>query len=281
MATLINNISSIREEISGLRKKHLTIGLVPTMGALHIGHEALIKRAKQECDIVIASIFVNPIQFGPKEDFDKYPRPLEADKKVCDKLGVDLIFAPEIKEMYPDSGKNITAVAPPESYRNKLCGKSRKGHFDGVATVVLKLFNIITPDRAYFGEKDAQQLIIIKKMVKDLNLSVDIISCPIIREPDGLACSSRNKYLSKESRGKALCIFRALKKAEELFNAGNESVSAVISTALKLFDPEVEIEYFEAYDLDTFEVIEKIKKNTLIAVAVKIDGVRLIDNLIV
>ncbi|HSA06391.1 MAG TPA: pantoate--beta-alanine ligase [Candidatus Gastranaerophilales bacterium] len=282
---ILYTITQIRQKIKSFKEKKLVIGLVPTMGALHIGHESLIKRAKQECDIVIVSIFVNPIQFCLGEDFEKYPRQIEADRQICSKLGVDIIFAPNADEMYPDEAtridENFTIVAPPASYQNKLCGNFRKGHFNGVATVVLKLFNIITPDKAYFGRKDAQQLVIIKKMIKDIDLPLEIVDCPIIREPEGLACSSRNKYLSAESRNKALCIFKSLKNIEKLYNTGITSASEAIELSKKLIDPDLEIEYFEAFDFETLKRAEKIQKNTLFAIAVKINGVRLIDNLII
>ncbi len=282
---IIDNIADIRREVSRFKEKKAKIGFVPTMGALHIGHESLIKQAKKECDIVIVSIFVNSIQFGPAEDFDKYPRQLESDREICSKLGVEIIFAPAQEEMYPHSGNSLeesfTMVVPPLTYQDKLCGKSRKDHFNGVATVVLKLFNIVTPDNAYFGKKDAQQLLIIKKMLKDLNLPVQIVDCPAIREPDGLACSSRNKYLTEESRKKALSISKALKKAEELHNSGLSSVSSIISRSGELLHPDLEIEYFEAYNADTLMPVEKMGENVLVAIAVKIDGIRLIDNLII
>lgn len=255
---LFDTVSGIRQATKALKKDNLTIGFVPTMGALHIGHESLVKRAKEDCDAVIVSIFVNPIQFGPNEDFGKYPRQLEQDKEICSKLGVDYIFAPSEKEMYP--GKYITEVIPPEHYQDRLCGKSRVGHFNGVATVVLKLFNIITPDKAYFGEKDAQQLAIIKKIVKDLNLPVEIVGCPTVRENDSLACSSRNKYLNKESREKALSIYKALRHASQ---SGN------LEQAMQLLDPDIEVEYFEETELG---------EDKFIAIAAKVDGVRLIDN---
>ena len=200
---LLNKINEVRENVKKWRAAGLKVGLVPTMGALHEGHLSLIKKAKSECDKVVVSVFVNPIQFGPSEDFDKYPRTLEADMALCDKEGVDVVFAPNAAEMYGGgrlSNDTLTYVCPPYFYVDKLCGKSRVGHFDGVCTVVMKLFNIVQPDYAFFGQKDAQQVIIIKKMVQDLNIPIEIIQCPIVREESGLALSSRNKYLSEEGK---------------------------------------------------------------------------------
>lgn len=280
---LIHNISSIRDEIKKYKEKKSVIGFAPTMGALHVGHESLIKKAKQDCDVVIVSIFVNPAQFGPSEDFDKYPRQLEQDRETCEKLGVDIIFAPASEELYPQSetftNENLTMVIPPSSYQEKLCGKSRKGHFNGVATIVLKLFNIINPDRAYFGRKDAQQLIIIKKMVNDLNIPVQIIDCPTVREPDGLAFSSRNKYLDTESRKKADCIYKTLKNIEGKYLSGEVSAKDLINQAKKNIHADMHIEYFEALDIDTLCPVENITSGNLVAIAVKIKGVRLIDNI--
>lgn len=275
---IIKNIADIRNLIKEFRAKNFTIGLVPTMGALHIGHESLIERAKEECDAVIVSLFVNPTQFCPGEDFDKYPRQLEADSDVCSRLGVDVIFAPTAEEMYPSGMESLTEVIPPSSFQDKLCGKSRKGHFNGVALVVLKLFNIVTPDKAYFGQKDAQQLAIIKKMVQDLDVNTEVIGCPIIRDADGLACSSRNKYLNIASREKALSLNKALKKVKELYDKGEDSI---IEKAKEIIHHEAEVEYFKAVALKSFEYKEKIEKGTIIVIAVKIDGVRLIDNMVV
>ena len=207
---LVHTIKEVREQIKEWKKAGLTVGLVPTMGALHNGHLSLIKKAVEKCDKVVVSVFVNPIQFCPGEDLDKYPRTLEADQKLCESNGVNIVFAPTPSEMYGDcqmrTNDFLTYVIPPFFYVNKLCGKSRVGHFDGVCTVVNKLFNIVQPDFAFFGQKDAQQLIIIKKMVKDLNIPVEIIPCPIVREESGLALSSRNKYLSEEDKIQALAL---------------------------------------------------------------------------
>lgn len=281
MARIVEKISEIRECIKDFKAKNLKIGLVPTMGALHIGHESLIKRAKQECDVVVVSVFVNPIQFGPNEDFDKYPRQLQKDAEVCRNLGVDIVFAPTPSEMYPDGRDNLTTVVPPANYQEKLCGKTRKGHFNGVATVVLKLFNIVSPDKAYFGQKDAQQLVIIRKMAADLNVPVEIVGCPIVRDADGLACSSRNTYLTPESRAKALSLNRALKTAESLYKSGVAQADRLLEEAKKQLHPDIELEYLETMDFETLEPVETVKPNTLIACAVRLDGVRLIDNVII
>lgn len=272
MALIFTKIDSLKTQIKQWKAEGQTIGFVPTMGALHAGHESLIKRACAECDKVIVSIFVNPTQFSPNEDFDKYPRQLEADQQICEENCVDIIFVPEASEMYPEGKENITLVVPPASFQNKLCGKTRKGHFNGVATVVLKLFNIVQPDKAYFGQKDAQQLIIIKKMIRDLNLSIEIIGCPIIRDKDGLALSSRNAYLSPEEREKALTISQMLKNIESEKN---------IENALKLLHPDISLEYLEVLDAKTLEPVDTLGNNTLVAVAAKVGNVRLIDNILI
>ncbi|HBH18418.1 MAG TPA: pantoate--beta-alanine ligase [Cyanobacteria bacterium UBA9579] len=277
---IISTIAETRKTIQDWKKQGLTVGFVPTMGALHIGHESLIKKARQECDKVIVSIFVNPIQFGPNEDYNRYPRQLDSDTKICINNKADLIFAPTVEEMYPEK-EHLTKVCPPEFFQNKLCGNSRPGHFDGVATVVLKLFNIIQPDKAYFGQKDAQQLIIIKKTCRDLSLPVEIVSCPIIRDPDGVACSSRNAYLSAESRQKALSLYKTLKKTEELYLNGISSKNEIFNTAKKCLESGIKLEYLEANNLDTLEPVDKIKPNTLLAIAARVNEIRLIDNIII
>lgn len=279
MSLILNNISKVREQVSQWKAQGLTVGLVPTMGALHHGHQTLIETACKNCDKVIVSVFVNPTQFGPNEDFEKYPRTLESDAKICENCGVDIIFAPNAKEMYPDI-KTLTKVVPPEFYQNKLCGKSRAGHFDGVAVVVLKLFNISQANKAFFGLKDAQQVIIIEKMVTDLNIPIEIIKCPLIRDNDGLATSSRNKYLSNEAREKALCLNKILNKIKELYTQGESNAQKAKNKALRLLSEEVEFEYLDFYDTSNFEQVEILKENTLIAIAARVEGVRLIDNII-
>lgn len=278
---LLKSKSNVKEIVSALKNDNKIIGFVPTMGALHEGHESLIKRAIAECDNVIVSIFVNPTQFGPNEDFDAYPKQLEQDMEICRKLGVSAIFAPLAEEMYSNT-ECFTSVIPPESLKNKMCGKSRKGHFDGVATVVLKLFNIVQPDNAYFGMKDAQQLFIIKKMVRDLDIPVNIIGCPIVRESSGLAMSSRNSYLSVEAKDKAVKISKVLEAIRNEYLSGKiVDVHQVMSIAKTILDTERSIEYLEIYNYQTLMPVNTVGAETLIAIAVKIEGIRLIDNILI
>ncbi len=260
-------------------KKTLEIGLVPTMGALHEGHASLIKKSVEQNDYTVVSVFVNPVQFGINEDFDKYPRTLEKDAKLCENLGADIVFAPAVDEMYQDT-KELTLVCPPYSAINKLCGKSRPGHFDGVATVVSKLFNITGCTKAYFGQKDAQQLFIIKKMVKDLNFNVEIIPCPIVRENDGLALSSRNSYLKEESREDALKLYKALKYAKELRQKGINDRQILCDSALKILEGTL-VDYIEIVNPETFEDWQDEKEPALMLIAAKIapTDTRLIDNM--
>lgn len=282
---LLNNISDVRNNIKQWKKENYTIGLVPTMGALHKGHASLIKKAKETADKVIVSVFVNPIQFGPNEDFDKYPRTIEKDKDLCSEYGVDIVFAPSPSEMYGEnvrlSNTELTFVCPPYNIVDCMCGKTRPGHFDGVATVVLKLFNIVQPDYAFFGQKDAQQLYILKKMVKDLNLDINIIPCPIVREDDGLALSSRNTYLSETERKNALTISKALKQIKTLYNQGVTDTKILFDTAISVLDKNLELDYLEFRNFDTFEKVDTVKENTLIAIAAKSGKTRLIDNEII
>lgn len=260
-------------------KRTLEIGLVPTMGALHEGHASLIKKSVEQNDFTVVSVFVNPVQFGINEDFDKYPRTLEKDAKLCENLGADIVFAPAVDEMYQDI-KELTLVCPPYSAINKLCGKSRPGHFDGVATVVSKLFNITGCTKAYFGQKDAQQLFIIKKMVKDLNFNVEIVPCPIVRENDGLALSSRNSYLKEESREDALKLYKALKYAKELRQKGINDRQILCDSALKILEGTL-VDYIEIVNPETFEDWQDEKEPALMLIAAKIapTDTRLIDNM--
>ena len=280
---LLNKIQEVREEVKKWRKEGYSVGLVPTMGALHEGHLSLIKRAKQECDKVVVSVFVNPIQFGPSEDYDKYPRTLDNDTKLCDREGVDIVFAPTPSEMYGEgnrlSNDTLTYVCPPFFYVNKLCGKSRVGHFDGVCTVVNKLFNIVQADKAFFGQKDAQQVIIIKKMVKDLNIPIEIIQCPIVREDTGLALSSRNKYLSEEAKSDALVLNKILNNIKACYNKGITDVSALKETAYSYLTDKHDLEYLEFNDKNTLEEKATADKDTIVLIACRISGVRLIDNM--
>ena len=280
---LVHTIAEVREKIKEWKKEGLTIGLVPTMGALHNGHLSLIKKSVARCDRTVVSVFVNPIQFCPGEDLDKYPRTLDADEKLCNDAGVDIVFAPSPKEMYGEghilSNDFLTYVIPPFFYVNKLCGKSRVGHFDGVCTVVNKLFNIVQPDFAFFGEKDRQQLIILKKMVKDLNIPLEIVPCPIVREENGLALSSRNKYLSAEAKVDALALSKILFNIKACYDRGIKDVKALTETAYSFLNKNHSLEYLEFRDADNLEEKEIADDNTIVFIAVKIGDVRLIDNI--
>lgn len=273
-------IESIRGLIKTARDSGKSIGLIPTMGALHIGHISLIEAALKKCDYVVVSIFVNPTQFVPGEDFEKYPRPFEADLEICKKQGVDAIFAPSPKEMYP--GENLTWVNV-EKITEPLCGQFRPGHFRGVTTVCSKLFNIVTPDIAFFGQKDAQQAIVIKRMVADLNMPLEIVVCPTVREPDGLAVSSRNKYLTQQQKKDAANIYKSLMKSREMIDAGVKDVSKIAAEMRNILQnvPSIEIEYISILEADTLGNIDRIGGKILAAVAVKIGSARLIDNILV
>lgn len=281
---LVHTIKEVREQIKEWKKAGLTVGLVPTMGALHNGHLSLIKKAVEKCDKVVVSVFVNPIQFCPGEDLDKYPRTLEADQKLCESNGVNIVFAPTPSEMYGDcqmrTNDFLTYVIPPFFYVNKLCGKSRVGHFDGVCTVVNKLFNIVQPDFAFFGQKDAQQLIIIKKMVKDLNIPVEIIPCPIVREESGLALSSRNKYLSEEDKIQALALSKILNNIKICYKKGITDVEALKETAYQFLNDHHDLEYLEFMNEENLDEMTTADDHTRVFIACKVGGVRLIDNIL-
>lgn len=281
---LVHTIKEVREQIKEWEKAGLTVGLVPTMGALHNGHLSLIKKAVEKCDKVVVSVFVNPIQFCPGEDLDKYPRTLEADQKLCESNGVNIVFAPTPSEMYGDcqmrTNDFLTYVIPPFFYVNKLCGKSRVGHFDGVCTVVNKLFNIVQPDFAFFGQKDAQQLIIIKKMVKDLNIPVEIIPCPIVREESGLALSSRNKYLSEEDKIQALALSKILNNIKNCYKKGITNVEALKETAYQFLNDHHDLEYLEFMNEENLDEMTTADDHTRVFIACKVGGVRLIDNIL-
>lgn len=274
---IVKSIDELRKDLKGYKLEGKSIGLVPTMGFLHEGHASLIRKARAENDIVVVSDFVNPIQFGPKEDLKTYPRDLEADSKLCENIGVDFIFAPEASEMYHDR-KTFVDI---EDMSNNLCGAKRPGHFRGVCTVCTKLFNITGADRAYFGQKDAQQVAIIKKVVADLDIPIEIIPCPIVREDDGLALSSRNTYLSEEERKAALCLSKAIFKGEDLAKSGS-SVSEVLSKMKEIISSEklARIDYISAVDLTTMEDAKDFDGDRLVAIAVFIGKTRLIDNFI-
>lgn len=281
---LFHTIKEIRELIKEWKKAGLTVGLVPTMGALHEGHLSLIKKSVEKCDKTVVSVFVNPIQFCPGEDLDKYPRTLEADKKLCEDAGVDIVFAPSPKEMYGEghmlSNDFLTYVIPPYFYVDKLCGKSRVGHFDGVCTVVNKLFNIVQPDFAFFGQKDAQQLIIIKKMVRDLNIPVEIVPCPIVREESGLALSSRNKYLSDSEKKEALALSKILFNIKACYDRGITDTRALAETAYGFLNEHHSLEYLDFRDKDDLEEKTTADSRTQVFIALKIGNVRLIDNIL-
>jgi len=278
---IIKTIKDMREYSRRAHREGKTIGLVPTMGHLHRGHVSLVRAAKKECDTVIVSVFVNPTQFGPKEDFKKYPRDIERDKKICAKAGTDVIFIPGDSEMYPQG--YATFVEMKGLLTETMCGASRPGHFRGVATVVIKLFNIVRPDLSYFGQKDAQQVSVIKKMVKDLNIDTRVRVMPIVRERDGLAMSSRNVYLSPDERAKALYLYRALKKAGEMVKKGARSSSLVKKETANMLRriSGVKVDYIAITDPDTLEPVNKIRERVLIAVAVFVGKTRLIDNIVI
>ncbi|MGD0077496.1 MAG: pantoate--beta-alanine ligase [Sedimentisphaerales bacterium] len=266
-----------------------TIGLVPTMGALHEGHISLIKRSVKNGDFVVVSIFVNPMQFGPKEDFSKYPRPIQADLKICKEQGVDVVFAPSAEEIYKGGpstalGTGTVTCVDVEKLSEPMCGEFRRGHFRGVATVCAKLFNIVCPDFAYFGQKDAQQAAIIKRMVADLNFPLKIVVCPTVRAADGLALSSRNKYLSAEERQDATCIYRALKAGKEMIRGGTRSPKTIVGKMRKIISDSpalTGIDYISIVDADTLQGLNRIAGRVLIAVAIRMGKTRLIDNIIV
>jgi len=301
MADIATTIAEVRARVAEARRGGKRVGLVPTMGALHEGHASLIRAARARLaseqaagGYVVVSIFVNPTQFGPSEDFGRYPRPLEADREVCRKEGADLVFAPTAAEMYPaspgrspaSSGRSPAAGGATRvrvaGLSEKLCGASRPGHFEGVCTVVTKLFAIVQPDAAWFGEKDAQQLAILRRMTADLNLPVEIRACPIVREADGLARSSRNVYLAAEERSRALVLSRALREAEAAMRGGErraETIAAAVRGRIEGTEG-VALEYAAVVDPDTLEDLEVIRDRVLVAVAARVGKTRLIDNVL-
>ena len=273
-------INEVRTQVKAWKKEGLSVGFVPTMGYLHEGHGSLISRARKENDKVVVSIFVNPMQFGPGEDLESYPRDLEKDSAYCESLGADLIFHPEPEEMYTDG---FCSYVDMSVLTEELCGLSRPVHFRGVCTVVNKLFNIVQPDRAYFGQKDAQQLAIIKRMVQDLNMDLEIIGCPIVREEDGLAKSSRNTYLSAEERQAALVLSQAVRLGQEMVESGEKDAKKIVSemSALIEKEPLARIDYVKAVDGLTMQQIDTVKEPMLVALAVYIGKTRLIDNFMI
>lgn len=276
---LLLTVKDVRKQVAEWRREGLTVGFVPTMGALHKGHLSLMEQSRMEMDRTIVSIFVNPLQFGPSEDFENYPRDLTGDMRKMASVGVDAVFFPSSEEMYPDGFRTHVEV---EGLSAKLCGKFRPGHFRGVATVCCKLFNIVQADKAYFGQKDAQQVLILKTMVKDLNIPTEIVVLPTVREDDGLAMSSRNVYLKPEERQRALCIPKALRAAEILFGKGERS-AVVIRCEMERIIMEAApsgVDYIAVVHPDTLEDIDEIEGKALVAVAVRIGAARLIDNVL-
>lgn len=276
---VVTTVAEVRELVKAWKKEGKSVGFVPTMGYLHEGHGSLISAAKKGNDKVVVSIFVNPMQFGPTEDLESYPRDLEKDSAFCESLGADLIFHPEPSEMYHDGFSSYVDMSV---LTEELCGLSRPVHFRGVCTVVNKLFNIVQPDRAYFGQKDAQQLAIIRHMVDDLNMDIEIVGCPIIREEDGLAKSSRNTYLSAEERQAALVLSKSIALGRQMVEDGETSTKAVIDAMTSLIEKEplAKIDYVKAVDGLTMQQIDTVKKPMLVAIAVYIGKTRLIDNFI-
>lgn len=276
---IVSSVNDVRQSVKEWKKQGLKVGLVPTMGYLHEGHKSLIDRAVKENDKVVVSIFVNPIQFGPNEDLDKYPRDLERDSKLCEEAGASLIFHPEKEDMYFD---DFCTHVNMDGLTKELCGKKRPVHFGGVCTVVSKLFNIVTPDKAYFGQKDAQQLAIVKRMVRDLNFDIEVVGCPIIREEDGLAKSSRNTYLSPEERKAAVILSKSLKIGKKAIEEGerdSKKVIELISNNIET-EPLAKIDYVDIVDAISVEPVSQIKGTVLVAMAVYIGKTRLIDNFI-
>ncbi len=276
---MTGKIDEVRKQVKEWKGQGLTVGLVPTMGYLHEGHKSLIDRAVAENDRVVVSDFVNPIQFGVNEDLATYPRDIEADKKLCEQAGADLVFHPEAEEMYaPDFSTYVEMQKVSEG----LCGKTRPTHFRGVCTVVCKLFHIVTPDRAYFGQKDAQQMAVIRRMVRDLNMDIEIVGCPIIREKDGLAKSSRNTYLNEEERKAALVLSKAVFHGEDMMKNGERDAETIVTAMRRLIEaePMAKIDYVEMVDADSIEPLTRAEGRVLTAVAVYIGSTRLIDNFI-
>ena len=277
---IAKTIQAVRRLVKAARSEGKKIGFVPTMGALHIGHISLIEAAAKQTDFVVISIFVNPTQFEPGGDFEKYPRPFDDDLEICRKHEVDVVFAPPPGEMYPT--ENLAWVNV-EKLTEPLCGQFRPGHFRGVTTVCAKLFNIVASDVAFFGQKDAQQAIVIKRMVADLNMPLEIVVCPTVREPDGLAVSSRNQYLTQQQRKDAALIYKSLQKCQEMVESGVTETKEIIAEMSKMLNqiPSGKIEYISIVDAETLESIDRVAGKALTAVAVRIGSTRLIDNILV
>jgi pantoate--beta-alanine ligase len=276
---ICQTIDDMRAVSRSARHAGKRLGFVPTMGALHEGHLSLVRAAKAKCDVVAVSIFVNPLQFGPTEDLAKYPRTFERDRELLEKEAVDILFAPTLEEMYPAGAVTYVTV---EGLSEKLCGKSRPGHFRGVTTVVAKLFHIVEPDMAFFGQKDAAQTTIIRRMVRDLNLPVEIVVCPIVREPDGLAMSSRNAYLSPQERKSALVLHRALTEVKSRFDQGERDAAVLIEAGKQVLaqEPAVRLDYYEIVDPITLDPMPEVTSSALVAIAAFLGNTRLIDNIL-
>ena len=276
---VVENIESVRKSVKAARDQDKTVGLVPTMGALHIGHLSLIEAATNQCDFAVVSIFVNPTQFGPGEDFEKYPRTLDEDLGMCREAGVDLVFLPAVQEMY--GSEDLTWVAV-EKLTEPLCGRFRPGHFRGVTTVCAKLFNIVLPDAAFFGQKDGQQSVVIKRMVADLKMPLEIVVCPTVREVNGLAVSSRNKYLGEQQKRDAALIYESLVKCREMVESGVRNAGDIVEQMTRVLGraASIEIEYVSIVDAESLQELEEIRGKVMAAVAVKIGPARLIDNIV-
>lgn len=276
---IVETVAEVREQVRTWRQEGLSVGLVPTMGYLHEGHQSLIDRAVADNDRVVVSVFVNPMQFGVGEDLESYPRDMDRDAAICEKAGASLIFHPEPSEMYPEDFSSFVDMS---TLTGGLCGKSRPIHFRGVCTVVSKLFNIVTPDRAYFGQKDAQQLAVIRHMVSDLSYGIEIVGCPIVREEDGLAKSSRNTYLNPEERQAALVLSRSLAAGKSLLENGETSAEKIRQEIIRQIETEAlaKIDYVEVVNWRNLEPVEMVDSPVLVAIAVYIGKTRLIDNFI-
>jgi pantoate--beta-alanine ligase len=276
---ICHTIDEMRATRHAARREGQAVGLVPTMGALHEGHLSLVRMARAQCDLVVVSIFINPLQFGPHEDLAKYPRNFDRDRDLLEREGVEVIFAPTVEEMYPAGAITYVTV---EALSDRLCGRSRPGHFRGVTTVVSKLFHIVEPDRAFFGQKDAAQSVIIRRMVRDLDIPVQVVIGPIVREPDGLAMSSRNAYLDASQRLSALVLHRSLLAVQERFDRGERKVQALIEAGKQVFseDPSVRLDYLEIVDPETLDPVDDLSQRALVAVAAFVGKARLIDNVV-
>jgi pantoate--beta-alanine ligase len=277
---IAKTIAEVRAAVAALRADKKCIGLVPTMGALHEGHLSLVRAAKERCGAVVVTIFVNPTQFGPKEDFAKYPRTFDADCALLETEAVDIVFAPEAADIYPPGASTVVEVA---GISDRLDGVPRPGHFVGVATVVTKLFNIVQPDHAFFGQKDAAQVAVLRRMVRDLHFNLELVVCPIVREADGLAMSSRNRYLSPDDRQQALVLHRALRRVEAEVAAGVVDSQPLIDAGLAVLadEPEIRVDYFSIVDPDTLEDVADVTAGALVAVAAAVGPARLIDNVLI